>query len=236
MSYLFTLSPAYAEIFLLLMACSILIVDLFVVSPQKSITYLLVQMTLLGLAVITVTSHQPGSLHLFNNMFVGDMMSEALKLLSYLTVSIVLVYSRSYLLARGLFTGEFMVLTLFALLGVMVMISASHFLSMYVGLEVMSLSLYAMVALQRDSASATEAAMKYFILGALASGLLLYGMSMLYGATGSLDVAVVSSAISQGVANPNLLVFGLVFVVAGLAFKLGAVYPTFIRARLPRWC
>ena len=116
-----------------------------------------------------------------------------------------------------------MVLTLFALLGVMVMISASNFLSMYIGLEIMSLSLYALVALQRDSATATEAAMKYFILGALASGLLLYGMSMLYGATGTLDVAGVSTAISNGVANPNLLVFGLVFVVAGLAFKVGAV-------------
>ena len=116
-----------------------------------------------------------------------------------------------------------MVLMLFALLGMMVMISATHFLSMYIGLELMSLSLYAMVALQRDSAIATEAAMKYFILGALASGLLLYGMSMLYGATGTLDVAAVSAAIQNGVANPNLLVFGLVFVVAGLAFKLGAV-------------
>ena len=116
-----------------------------------------------------------------------------------------------------------MVLTLFALLGMMVMISASHFLSMYIGLELMSLSLYAMVALQRDSASATEAAMKYFILGALASGLLLYGMSMLYGATGTLDVHAVSEAIKHGVANPDLLVFGLVFVVSGLAFKLGAV-------------
>jgi NADH-quinone oxidoreductase subunit N len=156
-------------------------------------------------------------------MFVSDWLSDVLKILSYLIVSVILVYSRQYLLVRGLFTGEFMVLTLFALLGMMVMISASHFLSMYIGLEVMSLSLYAMVALQRDSAAATEAAMKYFILGALASGLLLYGMSMLYGATGTLNVAAVSNAIKHGVTNPDLLVFGLVFVVAGLAFKLGAV-------------
>jgi NADH-quinone oxidoreductase subunit N len=223
MSYLSTLTPAYAEIFLLVMACTILIVDLFVVNQQKTVTYLLVQFTLLGLTLITVFTHQPGVVHLFNNMFVDDLMSDSLKMLSYLTVSVILVYSRSYLLARSLFSGEFMVLTLFALLGMMVMISASHFLSMYIGLEVMSLSLYAMVALQRDSATATEAAMKYFILGALASGLLLYGMSMLYGATGTLDVNAISAAITHGVQNPSLLVFGLVFIVAGLAFKLGAV-------------
>jgi NADH-quinone oxidoreductase subunit N len=223
MSYFSTLSPAYAEIFLLVMACSILIVDLFVVNQQKTVTYLLVQLTLVGLALITVSTLEPGVKYLFHNMFVDDLMSDVLKMLSYIAVSMILIYSRNYLLVRGLFTGEFMVLTLFALLGMMVMISASHFLSMYIGLELMSLSLYAMVALQRDSAVATEAAMKYFILGALASGLLLYGMSMLYGATGTLDVAAVSEAIRHGVANPNLLVFGLVFVVAGLAFKLGAV-------------
>ncbi len=223
MSYLSTLTPAYAEIFLLVMACTILIVDLFVVNQKKTLTYLLVQLTLVGLAVITVVTHQAGVVHLFNNMFVDDMMSDVLKVLSYIAVLMILVYSRTYLQVRGLFTGEFMVLTLFALLGMMVMISASHFLSMYIGLELMSLSLYAMVALQRDSAIATEAAMKYFILGALASGLLLYGMSMLYGATGTLDVAAVSAAINHGVANPALLTFGLVFVVAGLAFKLGAV-------------
>jgi len=222
MSYLSTLTPASAEIFLLVMACVILLVDLFVVNLQKTPTYLLVQFTLMGLALITLMTHQPAPVHLFHNMFVSDLMSDVLKMMSYLTVSIILVYSRSYLLTRGLFSGEFMVLTLFSLLGMMVMISASHFLSMYIGLEIMSLSLYALVALQRDSAVATEAAMKYFILGALASGLLLYGMSMLYGATGTLDVAGVSAAIKH-VANPALLVFGLVFVVAGLAFKLGAV-------------
>ena len=223
MSYLSTLSSAYAEIFLLVMASSILIVDLFITDPNKTLTYILVQLTLLSCALITVTTHEPGVVHLFNNMFVDDLMSDVLKLLSYLTVSMVLVYSRSYLILRGLFTGEFMVLTLFALLGMMVMISATHFITLYIGLELLSLSLYAMVALQRDSATATEAAMKYFILGALASGLLLYGMSMLYGATGTLGVAAVSDAIKHGVENKALLVFGLVFIVAGLAFKLGAV-------------
>ncbi len=223
MSFLHTLLPVYAEIFLLLMACAILIVDLFIADPNKTLTYVLVQATLLGCSLITVATHQQGVIHLFHNMFVDDLMADVLKLLSYLAVSMMLVYSRSYLMVRGLLTGEFMVLTLFALLGMMVMISASHFLTLYLGLELMSLSLYAMVALQRDSATATEAAMKYFILGALASGLLLYGMSMLYGATGTLEVAAVSEAIQHGVQNKQLLVFGLVFVVSGLAFKLGVV-------------
>ena len=217
------LFAAYAEIFLLVMACSILIIDLLIPGQTKNITYLLVQLTLLGCSVITVSTHQAGVVHLFNNLFVDDLMSDVLKLLSYLAVSMMLVYSRTYLLARGLFTGEFLVLTLFALLGMQVMISASNFVSLYLGLELLSLSLYALVALMRDSAVATEAAMKYFILGALASGLLLYGMSMIYGATGSLDVSLVSAAIQHGGLNQALLVFGLVFVVAGLAFKLGAV-------------
>ena len=223
MNYLSTLVPAYAEMFLLVMVSVILIVDLFLTNPAKTLTYMLVQLTLLGCSVITVATHQSGVVHVFNNMFVDDLMSDVLKLLSYLAVSMMLVYSRSYLLVRGLFTGEFMVLVLFALLGMMVMISASHFLTLYMGLELLSLSLYALVALQRDSAVATEAAMKYFILGALASGLLLYGMSMLYGATGTLEVAAISEAIQHGVPNKALLVFGLVFVVAGLAFKLGVV-------------
>lgn len=223
MSYLSTISSAYAEIFLLVMASTILIIDLFVTDPNKRPTYALVQLTLLCCALITVTTNEPDIVHLFNNMFVDDLMSDVLKLMSYLAVSMVLMYSRNYLVTRGLFTGEFMVLTLFALLGMMVMISATNFITLYIGLELLSLSLYAMVALQRDSAVATEAAMKYFVLGALASGLLLYGMSMLYGATGTLGVAAISDAIIHGVDNKALLVFGLVFVVAGLAFKLGAV-------------
>jgi NADH-quinone oxidoreductase subunit N len=184
---------------------------------------MLVQITLLGCSLITVGTHENGVVYAFNNMFVDDLMSDVLKLLTFLAVSMMLVYSRQYLTVRGLFTGEFMVLTLFATLGMMVMISANHFVSLYLGLEVLSLSLYAMVALQRDSAVATEAAMKYFILGALASGLLLYGMSMLYGATGSLELGVVANAIQYGTADKTLLVFGLVFAVSGLAFKLGVV-------------
>lgn len=223
MSFLSTLTPIYAELFLLVMVSVILIADLFVVNQNKTLTYVMVQLTLLGCSLITVATHEQGVAHLFHNMFVDDLMSDVLKLFSYLAVSMMLVYSRNYLMVRGLFTGEFMVLTLFALLGMMVMISASHFITLYIGLELLSLALYALVALQRDSAIATEAAMKYFILGALASGLLLYGMSMLYGATGSLEVNTIAAAIAHGVHNQQLLVFGLVFVVAGLAFKLGVV-------------
>ncbi len=223
MSFLSTLTPVYAEIFLLVMVCTILIVDLFVTDPGRTATYILVQLTLLGCALITVSTHTTGIIYLFHHMFVDDLMSDVLKLVSYLALSMVLAYSRSYLMVRGLFSGEFLVLALFSLLGMMVMISASHFLTLYMGLELLSLSLYAMVALHRDSAVATEAAMKYFVLGALASGLLLYGMSMLYGATGTLEVNAVSEAIRHGVQNKELLTFGLVFVVAGLAFKLGAV-------------
>jgi NADH-quinone oxidoreductase subunit N len=223
MDLMTNLMPAGAEIFLLTMTCVILIADSLIRQSGRLITYMLVQFTLMGCALITVGTHANGVALVFHNMFVDDLMSDVLKLLTYLSVSMMLVYSRQYLTVRELFSGEFMVLTLFAMLGMMVMISANHFLTLYLGLELLSLSLYAMVALQRDSAIATEAAMKYFILGALASGLLLYGMSMLYGATGSLELGKVSNAIQSGNADNTLLVFGLVFVVSGLAFKLGVV-------------
>ena len=217
------LAPASVEIFLLVMSCFILIADLLLTKSGKIFTYYLVLITLLGAAALSGFTHANDAQVSFNGMFVDDAMSDRLKSLSSVAVLIMLVYSRDYLMARGLFTGEFMVLVLFALLGMDVMISAHHFLSLYLGLELLSLSMYALVALQRDSAVATEAAMKYFVLGALASGLLLYGMSMLYGATGSLDLTTISHAIQNGVPNKSLLVFGLVFVVSGLAFKLGVV-------------
>ena len=223
MNLMTSLIPAGAEIFLLIMTCVILIADLLLKQSGRLGTYMLVQLTLMGCALITVGTHSNGVARAFHNMFVDDLMSDVLKLLTYMAVSMMLVYSRQYLAVRDLFSGEFMALVLFATLGMMVMISANHFVSLYLGLELLSLSLYAMVALQRDSAIATEAAMKYFVLGALASGLLLYGMSMLYGATGSLELGKVSNAIQSGNANNTLLVFGLVFVVSGLAFKLGVV-------------
>ncbi len=223
MNLMANLIPVAAEIFLLVMVCFILIVDLLLAKSSKIYTYLLVQLTLLGCSLITVGTHENGVYYAFHGMYVDDLMSDVLKMLSYLGMSMMLVYSRQYLMLRGLFTGEFLVLALFSLLGMNVMISANHFLTLYLGLELLSLSLYAMVALQRDSAIATEAAMKYFVLGALASGLLLYGMSMLYGATGSLELGVISHALQQGVQNKPLLAFGLVFILSGLAFKLGVV-------------
>ncbi len=228
MDLMTNLMPASAEIFLLVMACVTLIADVLIKQGDRSFTFGLVIFTLIACALITVGTHENGVVYVFHGMFVDDLMSDVLKLFTYVAVIMMLVYSRLYLTVRGLFSGEFMVLTLFAMLGMMVMISANHFLTLYLGLELLSLSLYALVALQRDSAIATEAAMKYFILGALASGLLLYGMSMLYGATGSLQLGAVSHAIQSGMtqsggANKTLLVFGLVFVVSGLAFKLGVV-------------
>ncbi|MGB8338362.1 MAG: NADH-quinone oxidoreductase subunit NuoN [Burkholderiales bacterium] len=217
------LMPALPEMFLLAMVSIILIADLFISERNRARIYTLSQIAIAGCALLTIYTFSRQPLFTFNGMFVDDSLSDILKIMLYITVSMALVYSREYVAQRGLFRGEFFALVLFALLGMMVMVSASHFLTLYLGLELLALSLYALVALQRDSATASEAAMKYFILGALASGLLLYGMSMLYGATGSLDLAKISAVIQGGTANKSLLVFGLVFVIAGLAFKLGAV-------------
>ncbi len=159
----------------------------------------------------------------FSNMYVDDLMGDVLKLMLYASVAAVLLYSRGYMNDRKMETTEYYLLALYATLGMMVMISANHFLTIYLGLELLSLALYAMVALERDSARSTEAAMKYFVLGALASGLLLYGISMIYGATGTLEISNVAHAIYHQAGNRTVLMFGLVFLVAGLAFKLGVV-------------
>jgi NADH-quinone oxidoreductase subunit N len=220
------LLPAYPEIFLLLMVSVVLVVDLFLSERTRGVTYALTQLALAGCAVFTLdvwylTAGQVA--YTFSNMFVADQMGHALKFGAYVAVSVALVYSRTYLADRGLWKGEFFALVLFALMGMMVMISANHFLTLYLGLELLSLSLYAMVALNRDSALSTEAAMKYFVLGALASGLLLYGMSMIYGATGTLDISQVAKAVATAHPNKAVLNFGLVFLVSGMAFKLGVV-------------
>ena len=218
------LFPAYPEIFLVCAISIILVLDLFISDAKRYITYLLAQLALLGTIMILVMTTQSTAALTFHDMFVDDFMADTLKIMCCFALSVMLVLSREYLLARGLFSGEFFILILFALLGMMVMISAHHFLTLYLGLELLTLSSYALVALERDSARATEAAMKYFVLGALASGLLLYGMSMLYGATGALDITQVAQALRSGIAgDKTVLVFGLVFIVAGLAFKLGAV-------------
>jgi NADH-quinone oxidoreductase subunit N len=218
------LRPASAEIFLLTMTCIILMLDLFIKDKKQTLTFVLTQLTLVGTAVVTFATSSGEIAYTFSNMYVGDLMGDLLKLLVYLTVIVVLFYSRGYILDRAqMVKSEFYTLTLFATLGMMVMISANHFLTVYIGIELLSLSLYAMVALNRDSVSATEAAMKYFVLGALASGLLLYGMSMIYGATGTLEITGVAERLYAGQANKTILVFGLVFLVSGIAFKLGVV-------------
>ena len=204
MQYIQPLWPAYPEIFLLAMACFILVADLFISDDKRSITYFLTQAALAGCALLTWFNASGEPVHTFSGMFVGDLMADVLKLITYFGVIVILVYSRDYTAFRGMFRGEFFALTLFATLGLMVMISANHLLTLYLGLELLSLSLYAMVALQRDSGTATEAAMKYFVLGALASGMLLYGMSMIYGATGSLEVTRIATVIGDdGATRPN---------------------------------
>jgi NADH-quinone oxidoreductase subunit N len=216
-------APALPEIFVLAMVSLILVIDAAVDDSKRYLAYALSLITLAGAAFLTVRDFSTMPVLTLGGLFVDDPLSDVLKLFLYLTVAVVLVYSRDYLTERGLYKGEFFVLALFALLGMMVMVSASHFLTLYLGLELVSLSLYAMVALQRDSSVATEAAMKYFVLGALASGMLLYGMSMVYGVTGSLSLGDIATSLQDGTDLRIPLVFGIVFIVAGLAFKLGAV-------------
>jgi len=217
-----TLVPAFPEIALLILASGLLVADLFLKTEDRATTYWLAQASLLVTAIVTAGQLGNPSQVTLHGLYVTDYLAQVLKIATVITVMAGLAMSRSYLEARNLLNGEFLCLALFGTLGMMVMISAHHFLTLYLGLELMALSQYAMVALERDSARATEAAMKYFVLGALASGLLLYGLSMIYGATGSLELTRVAHAIEGGDAHGLLGVFGLVFVVAGIAFKLGA--------------
>jgi NADH-quinone oxidoreductase subunit N len=221
--------PALPEMVLLAGACAVLLVDVWSKDERRTATFLAAQLVLaacLAATAFVLVVGEGARFYLFHGLFVADLMGHVLKVFSYLAVSAALVYSRQYLIDRGLMRGEFVTLLLFALLGMMVMISANSFLTVYLGLELMSLCLYAMVALDRDSPLATEAAMKYFVLGALASGLLLYGMSMIYGATGTLylnEVAARLAPLAGNVSDQRFLAFGLVFVVAGIAFKIGVV-------------
>lgn len=217
------LISALPEIFVLCMAMFILLLDLFLKPNNRVWIYILAQATLIGAAAITVITHTSSVTYTFTNMFVDDPMSDVLKLMTYIGTAIMFVYTRQYLTLRGMFRGEYYALVLFAMVGMMIMISGQNFLTLYMGLELLSLCLYSLVALDRDNPRATEAAMKYFVLGALASGMLLYGMSMMYGATGSLDISQVGQSLSQGAPTYSMLILGLVFIVSGLAFKLGAV-------------
>lgn len=213
------LAPALPEIFVLAMACAILLID--VISKAPRLSYALTLLTLTGAALLTTFTAMPETRTTFSGQFVDDAMGDVLKLIGYFATMTMVVYTRNYLSERGMMRGEYYVLALLALLGMMVMISANNLLVMYVGLELLSLCLYALVAFQRESATATEAAMKYFILGALASGLLLYGMSLIYGLTGSLELQGIARALQTGTKDNMVLAFGLVFLVAGLGFKLG---------------
>jgi NADH-quinone oxidoreductase subunit N len=219
----YDLITALPEIFILCMAMFILLADLFIKKTNRDVIYGLSQFALLGAAYLTVSTHVPSVSYAFTGMFVDDAMADVLKLMIYLVTSLIFVYSRQYIQLRDMYRGEFYALVLFSLVGMMIMVSGQNMLTLYVGLELLSLSLYALVALDRDNARATEAAMKYFVLGALASGMLLYGMSMIYGMTGSLNIAEIHTSLASTPNIHSVLILGLVFIVAGLAFKLGAV-------------
>ncbi|MBU2760191.1 NADH-quinone oxidoreductase subunit NuoN [Acidithiobacillus sulfurivorans] len=212
---------AIPEIWVLIMACVVLLADLYLGERLRDVAPVLTVLTLLGAAVLTFFElGQSGTT--FAGLLVLDPFTNVAELFSYLAVLMVVLYSRRYLMDRGIYRGEIYVLLLFALLGVMVMVSGANLLSIYLGLELLALSQYALVAFNRDSLVATEAGLKYFVLGALASGLLLYGMSLLYGLTGTLEVRHIAAALVNVTSSNLILVFALVFIVSGIAFKLGA--------------
>jgi NADH-quinone oxidoreductase subunit N len=215
----------YPEALLLVMACVIALADLRVTSPRRTFTYVLTLATLGVVALLQALYASGGQTYYgFGNMVVSDPMGNWLKCFATIAMMVTLVYGRPYAGDRDMLRGgEMFTLAMFALMGIFVMISGNNFLVIYLGLELLTLSSYALVALRRDNATATEAAMKYFVLGAMASGFLLYGLSMLYGATGSLDINAVFKAVNSGQIKHQVLVFGLVFIVSGLAFKLGVV-------------
>ncbi len=217
------LTPALPEIFLLTMACVVLLADVYKPAGQTMISWWLAQISLLVTLFIVLAVQTDGPTLLFNGVYVTDAVSVIMKVAILAVSMVAFVYSLEYQRAREQIQGEYYVLGLFAILGMLIMVSAHHFLVLYLGLELMSLSLYAMIAMHRDSKDACEAAMKYFVLGAIASGMLLYGMSMIYGITGNLDLAAITSAIQAQEGGNALLVFGVVFLVVGIGFKLGAV-------------
>jgi NADH-quinone oxidoreductase subunit N len=221
----FDFALAAPEIILLVLGMVILILDAFSQAPRRTLAYGLSLLTLAVLTAVSLFQLAAGMVgETFSGLYVADPFAHILKIASYIAVALTLIYGREYIQSRDILRGgEFYVLVLFALLGQMVMISAGNFLTIYLGLELMSLALYALVAMRRDHAQSTEAAMKYFVLGSLASGFMLYGMSMMYGATGNLDLRNIADAVGSGQIEFLPLAFGVVFLVAGLAFKLGAV-------------
>ena len=217
------LIPAAAEVFLTTALCVVLLVDVFLKQEQRLVTFRLVMLSLMGAALCTAYFGTEETVTILSGAFIGDPAGNVLKLFSYLVVAIVFLYSRDYLVRAGLFKGEFFILGLFGLLGVMVMISANNLLILYLGLELLSLSLYALVAFDRDSGVAAESAMKYFVLGAIASGTLLYGISVLYGVTGTIGIGELAEYFSASDALNVPAMLALAFVIVGIAFKFGAV-------------
>jgi len=215
--------PLTPEIFLLSATCALLLLDLFISDARRGLTHFLGLLILLATAALTLRDGiATEQVTAFGGMFIRDGVADVLKVFILIVTAAAFVYAKAYLQDRGLFKGEFYVLCLFAVLGMMVLVSAGNLISVYMGLELLALSSYALVVLDRDSRLATEAAMKYFVLGALASGMLLYGMSMIYGATGSLDIATIQASLGNLGDNRGILLLGVVFLVVGIAFKFGA--------------
>src|ERR1700726_2181059 len=221
----FNAGLAYAspEIFLGLAACAILMVDLLLNDAQRRWTGVLAVISLGITAVLVCVQPLPVKIVALGGLFELDRMAQVLKVVTLLAVAVVFVYSTDYLQRRAILKGEYYVLGLFAALGAMVLISAGSLITLYLGLELMSLCLYAMVAFDRDSGIAAESAIKYFVLGSMASGTLLYGMSILYGVTGSLELSTIAAAVHNGFADNVGLLFGIAFLIVGIGFKLGAV-------------
>ncbi len=217
------LIPVLPEIVLLSAVCFVLVLDLFLKDSQRIITYSFSQLGLLATIVAVIAVGGSHTDVVFDKSYIRDPMSDVLKVALLIVSMGMLVYAKEFLKNRGLFKGEFMMLSLFAILGMMIMVSSNSFLTLYLGLELLALCMYALVAFDHEQTNGSEAAMKYFVLGALASGLLLYGISMIYGVTGALDFAGVKAAVDGGELNRIVLVFGLVFLVIGIAFKFGAV-------------
>jgi NADH-quinone oxidoreductase subunit N len=217
-----SLAPAVAEICLAVSICLILLIDVFAGDKRRGLTSTLTLLALVLSAALTVRfGHVSGRVLLFNGMYIADELGFALKLAGFLIVAVALLYSRAYLEERRILRGEYYVLALTALLGIFVLISANSLLTVYLGVELLALSVYALVAFDRDSGVAAESAMKYFVLGAIASGALLYGMSLIYGLTGTLDLTQIASRLHAPL--PAGVILGLVFIVVAVAFKLGAV-------------
>jgi len=216
-------APAIPEIVLLVMASLILVADTFWSKRFQNATYYAIQATLLVVGYLLLTSFTAETVYTFNDSFVRDSFADVMKLFTIAVSLGVFMFAREYLAQHKFVSGEFFVLGLFGVLGMFVLISANNFITLFLGLEIMSLAIYAMVALRKYDGMAVEAAMKYFVLGALATGMMLYGISMVYGATGSITFTEIKEIIASGQADGIVLAFGVVFIVIGLAFKLGAV-------------